>query len=276
MAVTESEEIDEAVDFEDEKTAEQSEKVRLLHEKLDLYLATRDIDLRNELVVAYGYIAKTVAAQMRGITSSYAQIEDIVNQGYLTLIECIEKYDPTKGMKFESYAFMRVKGANIDFVRKQDWLPRRVRKTSRDLNAAYDELAGSLMREPTTKELADHIGEDEAFVNKHYREMSNSVMLSFEMLLQSTIQDDSADDSPEGEERLPEANLMRRELRRVLAEGIDSLNERERLVVSLSYYEHLKLAEIADIIKVSEARVCQTRAKAILKLRTKLEAYMKG
>lgn len=254
---------------------QESEKTRLLHEKLDSYLASPTVEKRNELVVEYGYIPKAIAAQMRGITSSYAQLEDIVNQGYLTLIECVEKYDPSKGMKFESYAFMRIKGANIDFVRKQDWLPRRVRKTSRDINAAYDELAGTLLREPTTKELAEHIGEDEAFINKHYREMSNSVLLSFEMLLQGAVQDD-ADDTPAGEERLPEANLMRTELRRVLAEAIDALNERERLVISLSYYEHLKLAEIADIIKVSEARVCQTRAKAILKLRDSMQAYMKG
>ncbi|MEG2205507.1 MAG: FliA/WhiG family RNA polymerase sigma factor [Oscillospiraceae bacterium] len=261
---------------EEIETAAENPKTKELHLRLDKYCETRDIALRNELVMDFGYIPKAVAAQMRGITSSYAQLEDIVNQGYLTLIDCLEKYDPTRGMKFESYAFMRVKGANIDFVRKQDWLPRRVRKTSRDLNAAYDELAGSLMREPTTKELADHIGEDEAFVNKHYREMSNSVLLSFEMLLQSATSEDPSDDASDTEDKMPEASLMRKELRRCLADAIDALSERERLVVSLSYYEHLKLAEIAEILKVSEARVCQTRAKAVLRMRTKLEAYMKG
>lgn len=246
-----------------------------LFEKLQEYLQTRDIELRNELIIAYGYIPKAVAAQMRNITSSYAQVEDIVNQGYLTLLDCLEKFDNTKGMKFESYAFMRIKGANIDFVRKQDWLPRRVRKTAKEMCIAFDELSNNLMREPTTKELAAHLGTDEDYVAKHYREMSNSVLLSFEMLLQNAAENDD-EDVLESSGRQPEANLMRQELREQLMQAIDKLNEKERLVISLSYYEHLKLAEIADIMKVSEARVCQTRAKAILKMREHLEAYMKG
>ena len=255
---------------------EENQKTKELHEQLARYCETRDVALRNDLVMAFGYIPKAVAAQMRGITSSYAQLEDIVNQGYVTLIDCLEKYDATKGMKFESYAFMRVKGANIDFVRKQDWLPRRVRKTARDITVAYDELAGELLREPTTKELAEHIGVAEEFVNKHYREMSNSVLLSFEMLLQSATSEDPDDETRDSEERMPEASLMKKELRRCLAEAIDALSKRERTVVSLSFYEHLKLQEIADILKVSEARVCQTRTKAIQRLRTHLQAYMQG
>ncbi|MEG2852743.1 MAG: sigma factor, partial [Hydrogenoanaerobacterium sp.] len=87
------------------------------------YKEKGDVELRNLLVLNYSYIARTVAAQMRGIASSFAQIEDIVNQGIITLIDCVEKFEPEKGVKFESYAFMRIKCANIDFIRKQDWLP---------------------------------------------------------------------------------------------------------------------------------------------------------
>lgn len=246
-----------------------------LYQKLLEYLQTRDIALRNELVLGYAFIPKAIAAQMRNITSSYAQVEDIVNQGYLTLMECLDKFDPTKGMKFESYAFMRIKGSNIDFVRKQDWLPRRVRKTAKDMCAAYDELSNTLMREPTSKELADHLGVEESYVAKHFREMSNSVMLSFEMLLQNAAENDD-EDTLESEVHRPEASLMRSELKAQLMKAIEMLNEKERLVISLSYYEHLKLAEIAQVMSVSEARVCQTRAKAILKMREHLEAYMKG
>ncbi|MDD3429643.1 MAG: sigma factor, partial [Oscillospiraceae bacterium] len=115
---------------------------------LQVYYSAPTVNLRNDLVMLYSYIPKTVAAQMRGVTSSYAQLEDIVNQGVITLIDCIEKFDPTKGVKFESYAFMRVKCANIDFIRKQDWLPRRVRKTAKDVTLAHDELSNKLMREP--------------------------------------------------------------------------------------------------------------------------------
>lgn len=244
---------------------------------MEEYKKTGDIELRNQLVLHYSYIAKTVAAQMRGITASYAQMEDVVNQGIITLIDCLEKFEPSKAVKFESYAFMRIKCANIDFVRKQDWLPRRVRKTAKDISVAYDELSNQLMREPSTKEIADHIGMPEATVNKHYSEISNSVMLSFEMLLQSSLY--GGDSSPEGqadEGSLPENRMLKEELRQQLIEAIESLTERERLVVSLYYYEHLKLYEIAEILKVSESRVCQTHSKAILKMRSRLEKYMKG
>lgn len=240
---------------------------------LEEYQKSGDLELRNRLVMHYSYIARAVAAQMRGITASYAQMEDIVNQGILTLIDCIEKYQPGKGVKFESYAFMRIKCANIDFVRKQDWLPRRVRKAARDITAAHDELSNQLLREPTSKELAEHMGISEEAVSKHYSEITNSVMLSFEMLLQNAAPgvESRADDSS-----LPESRLMRQELHQQLMEAIDSLTERERLVISLYYKEHLKLYEIAQIMGVSESRVCQTHSRAILKMRRRLEQYIKG
>lgn len=240
------------------------------------YQRTGDIELRNQLVMHYSYIAKTVAAQMRGVTASYAQMEDIVNQGIITLIDCIDKFKPAKGVKFESYAFMRIKCANIDFIRKQDWLPRRVRKAAKDISTAYDELSNQFMREPTTKEIADKLGLSETAVNKHYSEMSNSVMLSFETLLQSSLYGEAGPEKPAGDEFLPEDRLMKTELRQQLIEAIDSLTEKERLVISLYYYEHLKLYEIAEILKVSESRVCQTHSKAILKMQRRLEKYMKG
>lgn len=240
---------------------------------LEDYQKTGDLELRNRLVMHYSYIARAVAAQMRGVTASYAQMEDIVNQGILTLIDCIEKFQPGKGVRFESYAFMRIKCANIDFVRKQDWLPRRVRKAAKDITAAHDELSNQLLREPTSREIADYMGISEEAVNKHYSEITNSVMLSFEMLLQNAP---SGVESPADEGALPESRLMRQELREQLMEAIDALTERERLVISLYYNEHLKLYEIAQVMGVSESRVCQTHSRAILKMRRRLEQYMKG
>ena len=241
------------------------------------YQKSKDLELRNLLVMHYSYIAKTVAAQMRGVTSSYAQMEDIVNQGILTLIDCIEKFSPGKGVKFESYAFMRVKCANIDFVRKQDWLPRRVRKTAREVTTVYNQLSSELMREPTRREIAQRLGVSEETVDKHYSEISNSVMLSFEMLLQNSLMGaEGASNTFAGEDSQPETNLMRQELRRQLIDAIDHLTEKERLVISLYYNERLKFAEIAHVMGVSEARISQTHSKAVLKMRQKLEKYMKG
>lgn len=241
---------------------------------LEEYFAAPDIELRNELVMFFSYIPKTVAAQMRGITSSYAEVEDIVNNGIITLIDCIEHFDPSKSDNFESYAYTRVKCANIDFIRKQDWLPRRVRKTARDISEAYDELANKFLRVPSVKELADHLGVEEEHIYKHYREISNSVLLSFESLL-AGVSDSSLEDAPIDTE-LPESRLLKQELRQKLAEAIDSLTEKERIVISLYYYEHLKLAEIAQVMNVSEARVCQTRSKAVLKMKEYLKSYLMG
>lgn len=242
-------------------------------EILEEYRKTGDLELRNLLVMHYSYIARAVASQMRGITSTYAQMEDIVNQGILTLIDCIEKFEPGKGVKFEAYAFMRIKNANIDFVRKQDWLPRRVRKAARDITEAHDALSNQLLREPTSKELAQHMGISEEAVNKHYSEITNSVLLSFEMLLQNAA---PGTESSADEESLPEMRLMQQELREQLIEAIDSLTERERLVISLYYKERLKFYEIAQVMGVSESRVSQTHSRAILKMRRRLEQYMKG
>ncbi|MDD3429079.1 MAG: sigma-70 family RNA polymerase sigma factor, partial [Oscillospiraceae bacterium] len=129
---------------------------------------------------------------------------------------------------------------------------------------------------PTTKELATHMGVDEATVTKHYREISNSVMVSFENLLQNAAENDAYHEEVAKEDTMPEASLAKQELRVQLAKAIDCLTEKERLVVSLYYYEHLKLCEIAQVMQVSEARVCQTRAKAIGKLRDKLQLYLEG
>lgn len=240
------------------------------------YQECRDVKIRNELVMHYSYIAKTVAMQMRGIASNYAQLEDVVNQGIITLIDCIEKYDPAKGIKFESYAFMRVRGAVIDFVRKQDWLPRRVRLTAKNISEAHDKLCNQLLREPTQQELADYLNMPLATLAKYYSEMSNSVMLSFEGLIQNVNQMGDLLENFMDEDSVPENSIFRRELRETLQEAIDTLSERERLVITLYYYEHLKLSDIAKVLEVSDQRVSQINSKAILKLKYKMEKYMKG
>ncbi len=243
---------------------------------LEDYHESGDLELRNALVMHYSYIAKTVALQMRGITANYAQVEDMVNEGIITLMDCLEKFTPNKGMKFENYAYMRIRNASIDFVRKQDWVPRRVRKTARDVNEAYNALSTELMREPTSHELAAFMGISDEEINRHYTEISTASVLSFEELLQNTLM--GAKDTPgialPADQALPEQGLLQQELYAKLKEAIDSLNEKERLTVSLYYFEHLKLYEIAKVLGVSESRVSQTHTKAILKMKQKLTVYL--
>lgn len=252
------------------------EKLQDPIEAMQRYLKTRDVELRNRLVMHYSYIPKVIASQMRGMTANYAQVEDIVNQGYLTLIDCVEKFSPERGMKFESYAFMRIKCANIDFIRKQDWLPRRVRRTARDVANAYDTLSTKLMREPTTKELAEHMGVSEDMVDKSLSEVSGAVVLSFDNLLQGAASDEEDIPLDADSGMQPESALLREELRGQLAHAIEQLSERERTLVSLYYYEHLRLCEIAQVLDVSESRVSQMHSKILLKLRGQLKGYMEG
>ena len=240
------------------------------------YSRTRDIELRNKLVMHYSYIAKICAVQMRGIFQNYAQIDDIVNQGIITLIECIEKYDPEKSNKFEAYAYMRVKGAIISLVRQQDWIPRRVRMTAKKIQQAHDELSNRLMREPTMQELSEYMDMPLPSLEKAYYEISSASMLSFEGLIQNVNQMGDVLEDFSDENSNVDGNIYKRELHETLTKAINELSERERLVITLIYYEHLKASDIAQILDVSVQRVSQISTKAIMKLRHSMEDYMKG
>lgn len=243
---------------------------------LKKYRETKDIQIRNQLVIHYSYIARIVSVQMRGIFANYAQMEDIVNQGILTIIDCIDKYEPDKEVKFESYAFMRIRDAIIDFIRKQDWIPRRVRKTAKDISMAHEHLMNEHMREPTTKEIAAYLNMSEKTVYKHYSEISSAVVLSFEGILENIMQTGANYHFSDTKNISPEDSVFKKEFRKILIEAIDQLSERERTVISLYYYENLKLHDIATVLEVSESRICQIHSKAILKLKSRLENYMKG
>lgn len=256
--------------IDDSVTIENPEALMLEYKK------TGDIQTRNRLVMHYSFIAKTVAVQMRGISANYAQVEDVVNQGIIALIDCVEKFDLSKGIKFKSYAFMRVRGAVIDFVRKQDWFPRRVRMAAKNVAAAHDKLCHKLMREPTMQEIADYMETPIDVLNKNYGEISNSVILSFEGIIQNIYQGGNILSDYLDENFVPEDRIFKKELHETLQKEIEALSDRERLVVTLYYYEHLKLSDIAKILKVSDQRVSQINSKAVMKLRRKMEKYMKG
>lgn len=239
------------------------------------YQQTKDIEIRNKIVMQYSYIAKTIAIQMRGVYSQYAQLDDIVNQGIVTLIECVDRFDINKQVKFETYASLRIRGTIIDYVRKQDWVPRRVRKNSKDVDEAYTKLSNQLMREPTHKELAQSLEITEKQLDKIMSENQGSAVMSFEGVLQD-IQMFFMKNSQVRDQDDPEKNIMKAELHKVLKNAIKSLNEKEKLVISLYYYEDLKLADIAEILSLSQSRICQIHTKAIKKIKEIMKEYMEG
>ena len=255
-----------------------SEKERRTEEEFTAlyneYKSTGNIAIRNKLVMAYSYIAQVSAFQLRGIADTTAQVEDMINQGIITLIDCIDRFDNSKGMKFESYAYMRVRGGIIDLVRKQDWIPRRVRVNARAINNARSELANMFGREPTQAEIAEKMGIDEAKLSRYNAEISNAVVYSFEELIQNVSQMGDILENSTKDDITPERKLLRDELRDSLAKAIEELSERERLVITLYYFENLNLSDIARVMEVSVQRVSQINSRAVGKLRDSLSEYL--
>lgn len=240
------------------------------------YKSTGNIALRNKIVMAYSYIAQVSAFQLRGIADTTAQVEDMINQGILTLIDCIERFDISRGIKFETYAYMRVRGGIIDLIRKQDWIPRRVRVNAKAISMIRAELASELGREPSQAEIAEKMGIDEDKLYKYNAEISNSVMYSFEELIQNITQTGNVLENSIKDDITPERKFLMNELREVLAKTIERLSERERLVITLYYYEELNFTDIAKVMDVSIQRVSQINTRAIAKIRNRLEKYING
>ena len=257
---------------QNDETAKLSEEEFLrLHAE---YRKTGNVSLRNRLVMNFGYIAKVAALQLRGSASSQAQVEDMINQGMITLIDCIEKYDPEREVKFESYAFMRGKGSIIDLIRKQDWIPRRVRLNSKKINDTYNELCAELKREPSLEEIAAKLGITVQKLEKYNSEISNAAVYSFEELIQNVSQMGGVLESSTMDDITPEKKMLKDEMHRVLTDAIETLSERERLVITLYYYENLNLTDISKVLDVSVQRVSQINTRAIEKIRSKMGGYI--
>ncbi|MCL2539258.1 MAG: sigma-70 family RNA polymerase sigma factor, partial [Oscillospiraceae bacterium] len=122
------------------------------------YQETSDEKLRQEILIRYSYIVRMIAMQMRGLYLDFTEIEDVVNECFITMMSAIDRFDASKNVKFETYASLRMRGTIIDLVRKNDWLPRRIRKTAKEIDNAEIELFNSLGRHPTNREMAEHLG----------------------------------------------------------------------------------------------------------------------
>ena len=240
-------------------------------ERVALYQQNHDIALRNEIVLQNMGLVRTVALSMRNMYVKFGDVEDVVNEGVIALMDAIENFSPDRGAKFETYASIKIRGAIIDFLRKQDWIPRNVRKFAKALDKANSMLYNLNGRAPTNSELAEKMGMDEEKMLKMMAECSCTITLSFEELLyEDNIDDPSIKDS--GLDR----ELLHSEMRKVVADAVNELSEKERQVITLYYYKNLKYSDIAKALGVSEGRVCQIHSKATLALKAKLGGYVKG
>jgi RNA polymerase sigma factor for flagellar operon FliA len=234
-----------------------------------------DDSARERLVVAYSPLVRFIAGRMASSLPSHVEESDLVSYGLLGLIGAIQRYDPEREIKFETFAAARVKGAIIDELRSLDWVPRSVRARARDIERAHAELEGKLQRTPTDEEMAERLGITVDEFNDALLEIANSSVLALDDLwtfadpeggggqisVLDTIQDPSAID--------PEAETHTAELKDRLAEAIESLPDRERLVIALYYYENLTLREIGEVLGVTESRVSQLHTKAVIGLRSR-------
>ena len=243
------------------------------------YRATRDRGLRDRLILTYAPLVKFVAGRLGSNLPAHVDDQDLVSYGLLGLIGAIERYDPGREIKFETYAIARIKGAIIDELRSLDWVPRSVRARAREIERAIVELERGLMRAPTDAEIAGKVGISEDELEKSLSDISRSSMAALDELwspqgasdqvaLIDTIEDTSGPD--------PEFSLEQTELNDSLAEAIARLPEREKLVVTLYYYEELTLREIGEVLGVTESRVSQLHTKAVLRLKARLSGAVRA
>ncbi|HHV50837.1 MAG TPA: FliA/WhiG family RNA polymerase sigma factor [Clostridiales bacterium] len=233
------------------------------------YKATRSLELRNKILMNYLGIVKCIAIKMNSVYKSKADMEDIINEGVLVLMDCIEKYDPDRGAKFETYASFRIRGAIIDFIRNQDWVPRSLRKKVKTVEDAYYKLQSESDNNVSDEEVAAHLNISIDELNKTIGEANSFFLLSYEEMLldNSAFNNFLVEDSTEWQ-------IHEEELKSVIAQSIDELNENERAVISLYYYEELKLKDIARVLGVTQSRVSQIHAKALMKMKNKLKKYL--
>lgn len=242
---------------------------------LRLYKETGNEELKWPLVLRYEGLIKSAAMQIRGVYSGFAQIDDIINEGILTLLWAVDKYDPGKGVKFETYVSKRIRGMVIDLARKQDWIPRNVRKRAKEIDMASAELSAALGRTPTDGEIAKHLGITQERYQKDAANIALSNVLSLDVLMDTREATGYPLEVPSSDARSqPELVLQEREMQRALAQGIASLRENEQIVLSLYYERNLHLKEIAQVMELSEPRISQIHTRAIQKLRTYMENYL--
>jgi len=241
------------------------------------YSARRSEDLRSQLIAEYAYLARYVVDRLNLKTSASVDHDDLLSEAVVGLIDAVDRYDPSRGVKFETYAYARVRGAVMDMLRGMDWSPRSVRQKENELKQAYASVEAERGRPATDDEVAAALGITRAELDVLAQEVAPWATVSLEETISSGGEDDDLTiaDLIEDETAVsPETYAEQREMKRLLAEAIKSLPEQERLVLSLYYIEELTLKEVGKALGVTESRACQVHSKAILRLQTKLERMM--
>ncbi len=239
------------------------------------YKKTGDEKAREQLVLAYSPLVKFVAGRMSSGLPAHIEESDLISYGLLGLIGAIERFDPQREIKFETFAVSRIKGSIIDELRSLDWVPRSVRAKAREIESTQTKLEHELNRVPTDQEVADALEMTIDDFQESLLQISNSTVVALDELW--TVSDSSGDqvsllDTMKDPNAVdPARELGVSELKDRLANAISRLPEREKLVIALYYYENLTLREIGEVLGVTESRVSQLHTKAVLRLKSRLQ-----
>ncbi len=240
------------------------------------YKETGDAELRERLILHYSPLVKYVAGRVGIGLPPNVEHADLVSYGIFGLIDAIDKYDLDRAIKFETYAIARIRGAIIDELRSIDWIPRSVRSKSREVERAYAALEAELHRSPTDAEVAARLEISLSDLHQIFSKVSYANVVALDELLHvgsergdsialvDTLRDARAED--------PVQAFESQETRFLLNRAINQLPEREKMIITLYYYEGLTLAEIGRVLGVTESRICQVHTKAVMQLRVKLKA----
>jgi RNA polymerase sigma factor for flagellar operon FliA len=237
------------------------------------YRRTNDQALRDRLIVTYAPLVKYVAGRLGSGLPAHVEEGDLVSYGLLGLIGAIERFDPGREIKFETYALSRIKGAIIDELRALDWVPRSVRSRAREIERAIGELEAKTGKAPTDEEIAKKVGITEEELADSLSDIGRSSIAALDELWSVSGEGDQISLLDTIEDTVgarPADALDETETKELLADAISRLPEREKLVVTLYYYEELTLREIGEVLGVTESRISQLHTKAILRLQSRL------
>ncbi len=242
---------------------------------LILYKQTQNEEIKWELVLRYTNLVRKIAVQTVGLYSSFAQLDDIVSEGVLVLLQAVDRFEPDKQVKFETYVSKRLRGMIIDLARKQDWLPRKVRQKVTQINKATDTACANLGRMPTNEEIAKEMGIEKQEYEEMLSDTAVTHMFSLEVLLDTYGSASGRILSPtEKASDLPDSVLEEKQLKITLANAIKNLKQNEQMVLSLYYINELTMKEIAEVMQISAPRVSQIHSRAIQNLRYNMKKAM--
>ena len=243
------------------------------------YSRKKTPELREKLIIEYSGLVKVVAGKLSMYLGYNVEYDDLVGYGVFGLIDAIDKFDYGKGIKFETYASLRIRGEILDQIRRMDWIPRTVRQKQKQLDAAYRTIEDRTGRLATDEEIADELGISVSELQQTVMKVSGTSVLSLNDVWYSGDDSDkvSIGDSIESPSSMnPDVIVEREEVRRVIIEAINELPEKEKMVLVLYYHEDLTFKEIGQVLNVSESRISQLHTKANLRLRAKLTNIRKG